>query len=229
MVRSSWFDGLTMRTLLAVVAATTFFAHAAPLAADESPVSIPIGPVFFYAPEEWILLRTFTNSSTLLHPPPTAFQGIDGVSADGINGMGIFLAYAETGLEYERHIEAPLTKAAALFGAATPEDAAVAFEDIAFDALYGGLTANAGKSVARFLTLVGSVERAGYGTVLVSSSIEHADAPTSDRQFTIVALFEKQGAPFLLRIMLGTSRPLRPADLGLIDAVISVITDDSPD
>ncbi len=223
-----------MRTSLIAVVALILLADASRLAADDSPVPIHLGASTFAVPPDWLELEgaDFAQgravTTVFLTPPPDAFDGTNGVVTDGIDDITILL-HEDTGNERLVFIEFPLASAAEKFGPATQEGAAVAFDGIAFATLRGGPTASAGKSANQFLVLVGSIALPGYDTIVVSTRIEHADTAMPLRRYTISALFEAQGANFLTMISLETSRPLRAADLGLVDAVAGVVRAAAPE
>ena len=231
-VRSSWFDGLTMRTLPAFVVSIFLLAYTTPLAADEPRIEIHLGQTIFPVPSSWLQTAgdagtsNITVGSVFLKPPPESLDGKHGVSAKGIDRI-VVLLLVDSGHERQLSIEIPLRNAEQ-YEVAQPDDAAVAFDGIPFDTLRGGPTLNAGKSVTTPLVLVGSVTLPERGMTVVSARIDPTVAADPERLYRISALFDAQGGSFVMMISLTTSRPLRASDLGLVAAVVDIVNLGAP-
>ena len=223
-VRSSWFDGLTMTTHLILGVSIFLFAHATSLTADES-TSFQLGSVVISLPGEWTEGGHIDGQNAqhvMLEPPVFVLDGAEGISTSEIDYVSILLHDA-TGNVRGTVIEFPLAHAAETLAIARPEDAAIAFDGIAFDTLRGGPSAAAGKSISWPLILVGSVTVTGYGSVVIKARIDRSDGVGSPRAYTISAMFEAKGHPFAMMIGLILFRPLRSSDLALVDFVADTI------
>lgn len=217
MVRPPWFDRLTMRALLIAVAIATWFAHAAPLLADEV-VSFRIGPATIAAPESWLTLKgfqQFENVSLYLTPPLSQVDGFEGINTTGLLSGDIQLRYDTFGIGDDWEVGGALAKTEESLGIASPENAALAFESVPFDRLYGSVVTNFGKSGVTALYLLGSVPMGEHGTVAVGAVIPQ-DSDPPERFYTIAFLLDLDGNPFVVRITIKATRKFGPADLGWV-------------
>lgn len=218
-----------------VAVALISFAYTAPVAADE-PVTIQLGPATLNVPDTWLELEgdDFAEDTpanvVFLTPPPTAFEGMDGISTEGIEDIVILLRHrAFDGALSLDSIPLTLHLAEERYGVARTEDAALAFDDIEFDILRGGPTTNAGKSKTQPLILIGSVESPVYGTMLVSTRIEQPYTDAPQRRYLISAVIEARDAKFDAIIQLESSRRLQATDLGLVDVVARMLLEGVPE
>ena len=220
-------SGLVFATILIL------FGYTSTLRADEPLVPIHLGETIFAVPPVWLQMEAAALANGLdvdtvsLTPPPQAFDGEHGVSADGIDWITVLL-HVDSGNERRTFIEDPLSHAAEKFGPVQPEEAAVAFDDILFDTLRGGPTLNAGKSVTNPVIFIGSVTLPEFDTAVVSARIDPTASADPARRYTISALFDAQGNTFVMMVSLATTRPLRTTDLGLVSAIADVIEQGEP-
>lgn len=207
-----------------VVAAILLVAHASPLAADEPSVPVRVGPAVISAPESWFTLAGFQQLSGPvldLTPPLSQVDGYVGIDTEGVLKVDIQIRYDHFGIEDDWNVTGALENTKESLGIARPEDAAAAFEAMPFDALYGGVTTNFGKSGITALYLLGSVPMEEYGTVAVGAVIPQA-ADALERYYTIAFPFDLGGEPFVARITLKATRRFDPSDLGWVDLAVAI-------
>ena len=211
-----------------VVAATTFRARSAAAATNHGLEQCRSGAVFSDRKMDPAAhLHELEHSP---HPPPRV-PGHRRVSADGINGMGILLGtMPRLASSWAQHRgTAHGARGRQGIRRSNARDAAIAFEDIAFDTLLRRVDRERRQICRAVPDARRKCGTSRVGTVLVSSSIEHADAPTSGPAVHDRGAIRKAGravpaanyARHVASAATGRSWPHR--------CLISVITDDSPD
>ncbi|MEX2202115.1 MAG: hypothetical protein WD711_12015, partial [Dongiaceae bacterium] len=161
-------------------------AYARPtLTADDSLVDIELGPATFAVPQDWIdpgwrdasqagAADTIYADTILLAPPLAALAAAsDGAfDPESVASVAILLR-DDPDLEWRAHyVDGRIAAAEERFGIATADDAAIAFDDLPFDRLYGGAFASAGKSASRALHFGGSIPTSAHDTVAVAARID---------------------------------------------------------
>ena len=218
------------------------------LAADDALVEIDLGAATFIVPEDWIdpgwrdaaqasapdaisadTIRAdaIRADTILLTPPPEAMPAASDGAFDpaGVVAISILLRDDPDLAWRALYVDQRIAAAAAAFGIASVDDAALAFENIPFEYLYGGVFASAGKAASRALHFGGSLPTSAHDTVAVAARIDGAAVDHPARLYSIAATIhagDRNDAPLALVITLRTTRPLGPDDFALIGVAIAI-------
>ncbi|MEX1107893.1 MAG: hypothetical protein WEC00_03180 [Dongiaceae bacterium] len=226
-----------LRVLGFVSAATIHLAALLPSAVgdDHALIDIELGAATFAVPLDWIdpgyrdAAQAGAIDTILLVPPLDELADLveSGFDPDGVESVAILLR-DDPDLHWRAlYVDERIAAAEERFGTPTAEDAALAFDALPFDRLFGRTFASSGKSASRALHFVGSIPTSAHNTVAVAARID-GDAHIKDagRLYSISATIQagdRSDAPLALVITLRTTRALNAGDFVLIGVAISLV------